>query len=334
MRRTRIVSVSLEVPRSGELAPDTDRVAYNLDNVCEAIERAGRWNPDFIVFPEAVVHRWCTAAENDNHALSVPGPATDRVWDLAADLDSFVWLPTHEHEGDRRYNALVLIGSDGVVGTYRKLCPSAAEIESGTSPGTTLPTWETPFGRVAGLICFDLKYPELGIELARQGVDLVFFSTHLQGRARMAHWAREYGFHVVKAHQSVAEVVTPTGETIARNAGEWPGQEPLESLDAGGEARYAFASVNVDWDTFGRTPENRRAVEEIQADGREVIYHDFSDDETFALESRDPDATVADLVDEYELERYRDWLDRTGRAVLDSGGTRFGWAPVPDRNDG
>ncbi|MWG33839.1 carbon-nitrogen hydrolase family protein [Halomarina oriensis] len=322
MRQTRVVPVSLEVPKTEELPPEADRFEYNLDNVCEAVDRAARWNPDFVVFPEAMLRRWCTADQKEECAQPIPGPATDRVGELAAAHDTYVWLPMPECDGERRYNALALLGPDGsVVGTYRKLRPTVGEIEGGTSPGTSLPTWETPFGRVAGLVCFDLKYPELGVELARQGVDLLFFSTHLQGRALMAHWAREHGLHVVKAHQSTAEVVRPTGETVARNAGEWAGQEPLESLDAGGEARYAFAELNADWGVFGRTPANRQAVEALQADGRAVVYHDFSDDETFALESRERDATVADVVDEYGLERYRDWLDRTGRAAVDAGGT-------------
>lgn len=324
MRQSRIVSVSLEVPRTEDLPPDADRFEYNLDNVCEALDRAGRWDPDFVCFPEAMLRRWGTTDRKDEHAQSVPGPATDRVGELASAHETYVWLPMAERDDDRRYNALALIDPDGeVLGTYRKLRPTVGELEGGTSPGASLPTWETPFGRVAGVICFDLKYPEIGVELARQDVDLLFFSTHLQGRALMTHWAREYGCHIVKAHQSTAAIVRPTGETVARNAGEWSGQEPLEQLDAGGEARYAFAEVNADWDVFGRTPKNRRAVEALQADGRAVVYHDFSDDETFALESRDHDTTVADIAAEYDLERYRDWLDRTARAAVDGGGTRL-----------
>lgn len=332
MRQTRVVAVSLEVPRRDELPPDTDPFEYNLDNVCEAVGRASRWDPDFVVFPEAMLRRWCSAEETDECAQPIPGPATDRVGELAAAHNTYVWLPMPEREGDRRYNALALLGPDGaVVGTYRKLRPTVGEIEGGTSPGASLPTWDTPFGRVAGIVCFDLKYPELGVELARQNVDLLFFSTHLQGRELMAQWAREHGFHIVKAHQSAAEVVRPTGETIARNAGEWAGQEPLEYLDAGGEARYAFAELNADWEVFGRTPANRQAVEELQANGRAVVYHDFSDDETFALESRESDATVVDLADEYGLERYRDWLDQTGRAAVDAGGSSLELTGASDR---
>lgn len=324
MRQPRIVSVSLEVPQTEDLPPDADRFEYNLDNVCEALDRAGRWDPDFVLFPEAMLRRWGPTDQKDEYAQPVPGPATDRVGELAAAHETYVWLPMPERDGDRRYNALALIDPNGeVLGTYRKLRPTVGELEGGTSPGASLPTWKTPFGRVAGVICFDLKYPEIGVELARQGIDLLFFSTHLQGRARLAHWAREHGFHVVKAHQSTAEVVRPTGETVARNACEWSGQEPLERLDAGGEARYAFVKINPDWDVFGRTPGNRQAVEEIQADGRAVVYHDFSDDETFALESQEPEATVADVAAEYGLERYRDWLDRTARATVDGGGTRL-----------
>ena len=319
MQSPRVVSVSLEVPHSAELPPNADRVEYNLDNICESLDRAAQWNPDFVLYPEFMLHRWCTTDEMDATAQSVPGPATNRVSALAAEIETYVWLPLQERDSKHRYNAIVLIDPNGdLVGCYRKLRPTAGEIDSGTSPGIDLPTWETPFGRVGGLICFDLKYPELAVDLARQGANLLFFASHLQGRTRMAHWAREYGLHIVKAHQSTAEIVTPTGESFAHNTGRWPGQDPLHELDAGGEARFAFAEINPDWEVFGRTPENRAAVKEIQSDGRDVVYHDFSDDETFALECREDSIPLTEITAEYGLERYRDWLDRNVRAALEA----------------
>jgi hypothetical protein len=333
MRSPRVVSVALETPQDADFADEHARVRNNLDNICEALEAAGQWDPDFVCFPEVMLHRWTVSEKRSELAASVPGTATDRVGELAARLDTYVWLPLHEGTPDAEYNAVVLIDPDGEVrGTHRKLRPTTGEMDRGIKPGDGVKTWETEFGRIGAIICFDLKYPEIGIELARQGTDMVFFSSHLHGRMRLQFWASEYGYHVVKSHPTVAEFVTPAGDIVARNEELWAGQEPLDELDAGGEARYAYTDLNPDWEVFGRTPTNRQAVEAIQATEHDVIYHDSGHDEVFALESRSVDVTVADLGDEYGMETYRDWLDRVGRTAIDTtNDAHIGLEEYPDR---
>lgn len=95
-----------------------------------------------------MLRRWGAIDRKDEYAESVPGPATDRVGELAAAHETYVWLPMAERDGDRRYNALALIDPDGEVpGSYRKLRPTVAELEGGTSPGASLPTWKMIFPR-------------------------------------------------------------------------------------------------------------------------------------------------------------------------------------------
>jgi predicted amidohydrolase len=319
MRSPRVVSVALEVPRDADFTDSRARVRNNLDNICEALDVAGRWDPDFVCFPELMLHRWTPREKRSELGASVPGTATDRVGELAERLDTCVWLPLHEGTPDADYNAVALISPDGDVrGTYRKLRPTVGEMERGIDPGDGVKTWETEFGRVGAIICFDLKYPEIGIELARQGVDMVFFPSHLHGRKRLRFWASEYGYHVIKSHPSSAEFVTPGGDIVARNEEVWLDQEPLKELDAGGEARYAYTDLNPNWEVFGRTPANRQAVEAIQATDYDIIYHDSGHDEIFALESRSSERSVADLVDEYGMETYREWLDRVGRTAINA----------------
>lgn len=322
MQSTRALSVALEVPTDDQLEQPlgaSERVEYNLENVLECLDLAARWDPDFVVFPEQMLHRRTGRDERIEVAQPVPGSATEAVGEKARELDSYVWLPLTERDGDDRYNALALIDPDGEVrGSYRKVRPTAGEIDDGLQPGTEVPGWDTPFGRVGGAICYDLMYPEVGIELARREADLLFFSSHLQGRKRIQHWARDYGFHVVKSHPKVAEVAVQTDGIVARNQRNWSGQEPLEDLAAGGHARFGYAELNTDMRTYTRGPGNRRAIEEITAAYPDVVYHDSGFDETFVLESRSETVTVDELEDEYDLVTYRDAVDRTGRACLEA----------------
>lgn len=212
MRNIRILSAALETPREAPFSP-ADRLENNLDNALETLELARTFDPDIVCFPEQLLHRWIPKGEDRlGQAQPVPGPATEAIGEKARDLDAYVWLPMTERDGETYYNAAVLIGRDGaVVGSYRKLRPTAGEISYGLSPGSELPVWETEFGRIGAVICFDLQYPELGVELSRKRADVLFFPTHLQGDQRIAHWARDYGFHVVKSHPKTAAVVDPTG---------------------------------------------------------------------------------------------------------------------------
>lgn len=319
MRTARILSVALEVPTDDELGePPEDRVGYNLNNVLESLDRAARWNPDFVSFPEQMLHRRTVGEERIEAAQTIPGPAIDAIAAKAADLGSYVLLPMTERDGDEYYNSVAFITPGGEVGgRYRKLRPTVGEMGYGLRPGREATVWETEFGRVGAAVCFDLMYPEVGIEYARNRTDLLFFCSHLRGEERLRHWGRDYGYHIVKAFPSAAEVVRPTGAVAARNVGLWEGQEPLAELESGGTARFAFAELNTDWKTFTRIPTNRRAVEEIQARHPDVVYHDSRGNETFALESRSENVTVADLESEFGMVTYRDYLDWTGRACID-----------------
>lgn len=299
----------------------------NLDNGLETLDLAAAFDPDVVCFPEQLLHRWVPKGDDRlEQAQPVPGPATDAVGRVARNLDAYVWLPMTEWDGTDYYNAVVLVGRDGdVVGTYRKLRPTAGEISSGLSPGERVPVWETEFGRFGAVICFDLMYPELGVELSRKRTDVTFFPSHLQGEQRIAHWARDYGFHIVKSTPKLASMTDPTGAEFARNQAVWEGHEPVEELEAGGEVRFAFAEVNTDWRTFTRIRSNRKAVEEIQREYPGVVYHDASTNSTFALESRSPDVTVDDVEAEFDLVSYRDYLDRTGRDCVEANyGARTG----------
>jgi predicted amidohydrolase len=47
-----------------------------------------------------------------------------------------------------------------VAGRYYKMFPTVGEIEKGIVPGKRVIAYETDFGRVAMIICFDLTFPK------------------------------------------------------------------------------------------------------------------------------------------------------------------------------
>lgn len=316
MRNARILSIALHNPRD-ETDP-TARAAQNLDNVLALLDEAADYNPDFVCFPEACLHH---AARNDGLleaiAEPIPGPGTDAVAEKARALDSYVLLPLYEQDGDTYYNAATLITPDGTVqGTFRKLAPTIAEIDSGLTPGSEIPVWETEFGTVGALICWDAQYEEVGRSFARQGADLVLFPTHGPADAQFRNWTRRYGYHVALCDKDTAKVYRPTGEVVAKNGG-WNNPK-VDDLDlGGGEARLSFAVVNLDCDSYHRKDgfEWARRLQKEYAESVQISA--FNGDGLFVIESIDKAVSLADLEAEIDgMVRRTDYEDSVRDRVL------------------
>lgn len=319
MRRTRVLSVALD-----QADDPGDRATANREAVFAALDQAATYDPDFVCFPETVLQEKATGGHDDvddvvghriDMAEPVGGPVLERVGRAAADLDSHVVLPTLERDGDACYNSSVLFDPAGdVVDAYHKVRPPLTELRPGVTPGTELPVWETEFGRVGALVCFDLMYPELGVELQRNGAALVFFSSQFDGNRRVNRWAREYGFHVVRSTAARADVVTPTGETVSRVGTTYPAWVDLG--ETGARAQFACAEVNTDCKAFA-TATSGGALAEIQRN-EAVSIRKFDGEGHFLLTSLSPTRSVADIECEYDLEGVRDYLDRTADAARET----------------
>ena len=86
------------------------------------------------------------------------------------------------------YNTLYFCGPDGVLGKYRKqqlFGPMEEDLyfSQGESPRPVL----TPWGMMAGLVCFDLRFPELAACQVAQGASLLLVSAQWPA-ARKNHW--------------------------------------------------------------------------------------------------------------------------------------------------
>ena len=148
-----------------------------------------------VVFPEAFVpvypsSRWVRflAAGEDGkplfarlarESLVVPGPASDRLAEIARELR--IWLATGANELERGtiYNALLVYSPDGRLALHhRKLVPTNHErLVWGLGTGTGLEALETDLGRVGGLICWENLMPLARFALYESGVEVYLAPT-------------------------------------------------------------------------------------------------------------------------------------------------------------
>jgi predicted amidohydrolase len=64
-----------------------------------------------------------------------------------------------------------------VAGKYRKVYLPREEVEGGLTPGDSYPVFDTDFGRIGILICWDEEYVDPARAMALQGAEILFLPT-------------------------------------------------------------------------------------------------------------------------------------------------------------
>jgi nitrilase len=194
-----------------------------LDKLASLAAEAADAGASLLVFPEAFIPAYPSSAwakylagwadprakaafaDLAREAVEVPGPAADRLGEIARQHD--VWLVTGVTERDPArpgtlYNTLLYHGPDGKLALkHRKLVPTNHErLVWGQGDGGGLRALETPLGRIGGLICWENYMPLARFSLYESGVEIYLASTADDGpawQATLVHIARESRAFVV-----------------------------------------------------------------------------------------------------------------------------------------
>lgn len=155
--------------------------AVNLGRIAKWAEKAAGEGAKLIVFPECAVTGYCfdSLAEAMPLAETVPGSTTETLTRLCARLQVHVVVGMLERDGDRLFNACVLVGPAGVVGSYRKIHLPYLGVDRFTTPGDrTFAVHSAGELRVGMNICYDGAFPEAARVMALEGADLIVLPTN------------------------------------------------------------------------------------------------------------------------------------------------------------
>jgi predicted amidohydrolase len=164
-----------------QFAPEPGDVAANLERIAQAMTALP--GADLVVFPELAV---CGPADDrgaaERLAETIPGPSTERLRKIAASAGAYLvaGLVERDGEGGQLFNSAVLIGREGVAGTYRKLHLTEEDRRWATPGDRGLPTFDTTLGRIGLLIGYDALFPEAARSLAVEGADIIAFPSLLR----------------------------------------------------------------------------------------------------------------------------------------------------------
>ena len=109
-------------------------------------------------------------------AEPIPGPSTEFFGRLAQQNKIHLVVGLMERDRSLIYNVAVLIGPDGkMIGKYRKVALPRAESDGGVTPGHDYPVFNTSFGQVGLMVCYEGFFPEVARQLTFHGAEVIAF---------------------------------------------------------------------------------------------------------------------------------------------------------------
>jgi len=210
-------------------------VAGNLKRMQERLRETRAAGADLTVFPECAVTGYCFTSLDEARPFSqpIPGPATDSMSAACAELGGHAIFGMLEADGERIFNAAVLVGPEGVLGSYRKTHLPFLGVDMHATFGDRPLAVHSAGDLCVGMnICYDAAFPEAARVLALQGVDLIALPTNWPPGAETTaehcinSRALENGIYYMAVNRVGSErgfefigrssICDPTGRTLAK----------------------------------------------------------------------------------------------------------------------
>ena len=179
-KNDRIVNIGLTQMACGE------DVAKNRANQLRLLEQAAKKGAQILCTQELFTSQYFCQVEDHRFfklAETIPGPSTDAFCKLAKKYGVVIIASLFEKRASGLYhNTAAIIDADGSLkGVYRKMHipddPLYYEKFYFTPGDTGFRAWDTKFGKIGVLICWDQWYPEGARLTALQGAEILFYPT-------------------------------------------------------------------------------------------------------------------------------------------------------------
>lgn len=158
----------------------------SLEHHISLIRQAAEQGAQIVVTQELFLTPYfCTEEDTQLFDLAdeLPGPITDVLGQLAGELGIVLIASLFEHRGPGLYhNTAAIFDADGsLMGFYRKnhipQDPGFEEKFYFTPGDSGYPVWDTRFGKLGVLICWDQWYPEAARLMALGGAQILIYPT-------------------------------------------------------------------------------------------------------------------------------------------------------------
>jgi N-carbamoylputrescine amidase len=158
----------------------------NMRTAVQGVREAAAGGARIVCLQELFRSQYFCQTEDYSHfslAEPVPGPSTAALGALAAELGVVIVASLFEKRAEGLYhNTAAVIDADGTfLGKYRKMHipddPLYYEKFYFTPGDLGFRSWDTRFGRIGVLVCWDQWYPEAARLTAMSGARILFYPT-------------------------------------------------------------------------------------------------------------------------------------------------------------
>ena len=195
-----------------------------VEKACKIIQKAGKNGAKLIVFPEAFIPGypdWVWVVPNSKskilndlyaelvkNSVTIPDKSTDKLCKAAKEAKINVIIGMNERNGESSnsslYNTILFIDEHGKIGgKHRKLIPTGGErLIWAQGDGSTLNIFNSPIGKIGGLICWENFMPLARQAMYNGGAQILASPTWDKSSRwlqSMQHIAREGGMFVIES---------------------------------------------------------------------------------------------------------------------------------------
>ena len=170
----------------------------NVRTVKTYLEKIKDENPDFVILPEM----FCCPYQTENfpiYAEKEGGPVWQQLSGYAKQYGIYLIggsMPEKDAEGNV-YNTSYIFDREGKqIGKHRKVHLFDIDIKGGQTfkesdtltAGDSDTVFDTEFGKIGVMLCFDIRFPELSRMMVNDGVKVIFVPAAFNMTTGPAHW--------------------------------------------------------------------------------------------------------------------------------------------------
>ena len=280
----------------------------SLDRIVALVEQEGAKGADLITLPELC------RGQSDDTREEVAGPTLTALKDLASRHNVYILCPLDVVADGNRRNRAVLIDRQGkIAGHYDKVFPYWSEYRHSqpVGPGSSVPVFQTDFGKVGVAICFDVNFPEVWQQLAAEGAELVIWpSAYSAGQHLQAYSLLHHYYIVTSTWTGDCQVYDITGQRLRD--------------DRSDEVNITRVSLDLDRGIYHQNFNLEKRDKLLEEQAGKVAQELYLDREQwFVLKATKPGVSARSLARQYGLEELRDYISRSRAAINNMRGHDF-----------
>jgi len=258
--------------------------------------------PDLIVLPEVCDQpRGLNIDEKQQYHKTKGKQFLNYLASVAKENSCYIAFGTKhiDEEGNWRNSCFILDREGEILGIYHKNYITFRAVAFGTKAGNETPIFQTDFGTVGCVICFDLNFDELRQKYASLKPDLILFPSMYHGGLVQSYWAYSCESYFVGSMGTTSvpsEVRNPMGSVITTTTNHFD---------------FAIATVNLDYKLV-HLDQNWGKLRLLKKKyGRDITIYDPGRLGAVMITSESDSISAEDMVKEFGIELLDDYLIRS-----------------------